>query len=365
MSRRTMATRTGTDDDTDAQPPLRDAVRVGLCGIGRTGFGRIRSEIAGTRQFKVQAGFDLLPERAAQLREVFGSTAHDSFEDLLQDPAVELVIIATRSDTHADLAIQALRAGKHVVVEKPMATHLADADAIIAEAANATGRLFVRHNRRFDPPFVCAMEAVAAGKLGTLHSVQLRVGEYVRRSDWQTLKKFGGGQLLNWGPHVIDWALQLIGGRAVEQWSNLKLVAAAGDAEDHVKLLLRGPTGAVADLEISGANALKQTPWVLSGDRGAMTIDGPTAHLRYLREQPDRAKLIASDGTPGQDDKRYKIDEKSDWIDEEVPAVASKPTNYWNEIYKTLRKGTEFPVKLEQAREVMRVIQEARKGTAF
>lgn len=351
--------------------PLKDAIRIGLCGIGRTGFGRIRNEIGTTRHFRVQAGFDLLHDRALQLRDVFGSTAHSSFDELLEDDHVELVVIATRSDTHARLAIKALQAGKHVVVEKPMATRLADADAMIAVARKAKGRLFVRHNRRFDPPFVCAREVLASGKLGRLHSVQIRVGEYVRRSDWQTLKRFGGGQLLNWGPHVIDWALQLLGGHAVEQWSDLKLIAAAGDAEDHVKLLLKAPPGtdgsggAVADLEISGANAIKQPPFVLAGDRGALIIDGPRAKLRYLRVPPDRNTLLASDSTPGQDDKRYKVDDRSDWIEEEFPAVSSRPTDFWTEIYKTLRKGSEFPVTLDQAREVMRVIEQARVGTPF
>lgn len=343
----------------------RDAIRVGLCGIGRTGFGRIRGEVGGKREFRVVAGYDVIAERAERLAAVFGSTPHDSFDALLTDDAVELVVIATRSDTHAALAMQALRAGKHVVVEKPMATTLADADALIAEASRSKGRLFVRHNRRFDPPFVFAAETLASGKLGRLHSVQLRVGEYVRRSDWQTLKRFGGGQLLNWGPHVIDWALRLIGGHAVEQWSDLKLVAAAGDAEDHVKLLLKGPGGGVADIEISGGNALKQPAFVLSGDRGALIIDGTRAHLRYLRTPPDRAALVASDATPGQDDKRYKIDEKTDWIEETLEASASRPTDFWTELHRTLRKGTDFPVTLEQAREVMRVIQQALVGTPF
>lgn len=346
---------------------------MGICGIGRTGFGRIRNEIGSNRHFRIQAGFDVLPERALQLRDIFGSTPHASFEQLLDDDEVELVIIATRSDTHAALAVQALQAGKHVVVEKPMATDLADADAMIELAKRAKGRLFVRHNRRFDPPFLCAREVVESGKLGRLHSVQIRVGEYVRRSDWQTLKKFGGGQLLNWGPHVIDWALQLIGGRAVEQWSDLKLIAAAGDAEDHVKLLLKGPKQpdggqAIADLEISGANAVKQPPFVLCGDRGSLVIDGQRARLRYLRQVPSRAALAASADTPGQDDKRYKIDDKSDWIEEEFPALprhAGASTDYWTEIYRALRKGTDFPVTLAQAREVMRVIEVAREGTPF
>jgi scyllo-inositol 2-dehydrogenase (NADP+) len=338
----------------------RPVVRVGLCGIGRTGAGRIRSELLGTGLFDIVACHDLLPDRAQRFADETGAHIHATFQALLADPSVELVIIATRSDTHAALARTALSSGKHVVVEKPMATTLADADALIAHAARSRGRLFARHNRRFDPPFVFAREVLDAGLLGRLHSVQLRVGEYVRRSDWQTLSRFGGGQLLNWGPHVIDWAVQLIGGRAEDIHADCRLIAAAGDAEDHVKLVLRGPTGTLADLEISGASALKLPPFSLFGDRGALIIDGSRARLRYLRSPPDRAQLTATDETPGQDDKRYKLDDASDWIESDVPALPRQNSDFWTEVHRTLRKGSPFPITLDQAREVMRIIDYAR-----
>jgi scyllo-inositol 2-dehydrogenase (NADP+) len=343
----------------------RDAVRIGICGVGRTGYGRIRTEVGSLPEFSIAAAFDLIPERAEALAEMYGSRVHRSLESLLADEGVEVVVVATRSDTHADLAIAALKAGKHVVVEKPMATSLKDCDRILKVAAKSAGRLFARHNRRFDPPFLLASEVVKSGKLGAVHLVQLRVGEYVQRTDWQTLKSCGGGQLLNWGPHVIDWGLRLAGGKAVDIWSDLKLIAAGGDAEDHVKLLLRGPTGTVVDIEISGATSIKQPAWIVSGERGALWIDGDIARLRYLRSPPKRPST-ASAATPGQDDKRYKsVADPSMWIDESGPVSPASIGNFWLEIYRTLRKGTEFPISLEQAREVIRVIDTARTGTPF
>lgn len=346
------------------------AVRIGLAGVGRTGFGRIRNELTASGLFTIAAAFDLLPDRTRQLCDQFGATAHDSFPDLLANPAVELVVIATRSDTHAALATQALHAGKRVIVEKPLATNLADADALIAlardlQGPDATPRLFVRHNRRFDPAFDTARHILASGKLGRLHSVQIRVGEYVRRTDWQTLRRCGGGQLLNWGPHAIDWALQLLGGRADSVWADLKLLVAAGDAEDHAKLLLTSPPAAdghtvLADLEISGANAANQPLFVLAGDRGAVTIEPTRARLKYLRTPPDRATLVATDAVPRQEDKRYKSEAASDWLEEDLAIPPAATTTFWTSLHATLREGQPFPITLDQAREVMRVIEVCR-----
>ena len=103
----------------------------------------------------------------------------------------------------------------------------------------------MRHNRRFDPAFLFALNIVQSGKLGTLHLVRIRHHEYVRRSDWQTLREFGGGQLLNWGPHLIDWGLQLIGGNASDMWSDCRRVVADGDAEDHLVLVVDRGVGDV------------------------------------------------------------------------------------------------------------------------
>lgn len=341
----------------------RDAIRIGLCGIGRTGFGRVRREISPLSECVIAAGCDVIRERAEQLARECGSAVHDSFESLLADDEVDVVVVATRSHQHAEMAIAALDAGKDVVVEKPMATTLAGADAMIAAAARSQGRLIVRHNRRFDPEFVAAKRVVESGKLGTLHLVKIRQHEYVRRSDWQTLREFGGGQLLNWGPHLIDWALQLIGSPAREVWGDCRRVAAAGDAEDHVKLLIRGENGCVADVEISGAEALPEPQFHLSGSRGAMSIEGQACRLRYLKEG-DSPPAHAACATPDQS-QRPRSTDGLEWVDERYPAGAGHPGQFWIEVYRHLRLGVPFPVTLDQARQTMRVIDLVRPGTGL
>ena len=344
----------------------RDALRVGLCGIGRAGFGMVRRDFQKLPYVRVVAGFDLLRERTRQLAEICGSRQYTGFDQLLSDEEVELVIVATRSHEHVPMGLRAMKAGKDVLVEKPMALDLAGADKLISAARKLGRKLYVRHNRRFDAPFLQAMEIVKSGKIGKLFAVQLRQGGYQRRSDWQTLKRFGGGQLLNWGPHVVDWGMQFIGGKATEVWADLKRIAAAGDAEDHVKLLIRGSSGVVVDIEISGAAAIVQPPWILMGTTGTLVIDGRNrCHLKYFNAK-ELGRVKASGATPvGGGGTHFSGSEEIRWREEEFPAAPAKPGNFWAQLYRSIRKGTDFPITLEQARENMRVIALAKKGTRF
>jgi predicted dehydrogenase len=347
-------------------PKLKDALRVGLCGIGRAGIGMVLRDFQKLPYVHVVAGFDLLEQRTRQLAEMCSSRIYSSYGQLLKDDELELVIVATRSNEHVAMALQAMRAGKDVLVEKPMALDLAGADKLISTAGKLRRKLYVRQNRRFDTPFLQAMEIVQSGKIGKLFAVQLRQGGYQRRADWQTLKKFGGGQLLNWGPHLVDWALQFIGGKAKDVWADLKLIAAAGDAEDHVKLLIRGHSGIVVDIEVSGATAITLPPWTLIGSAGTLVIDGKNqCRLRHFNPK-GLPKLKASGGTPaGRAGSHFSGSEEIQWIEEEFPAAPQRPTNFWLELYKSIRTGREFPITLEQARETMRVISLAKKGTGF
>jgi len=333
-----------------------DALRIGLCGVGRAGAGMATRDVAPVPHAKIVAVCDLVPERAEQFARSFGGRVVPSLDALLVDPEVEVVVIATRSNEHVELARRSLKAGKHTLVEKPMALDLAGADKLMKFAAGCSGRLFVRHNRRFDPMLLVAQEIIRSGKIGPVFEVKISVASYQRRADWQTLSKYGGGQLLNWGPHCVDWALQLIGGRATDVWADLKRVSAVGDAEDHVKLLLRGPTGVVADVEISGGLALGRTFLTVHGQRGSLHIEADRVRLKYLGRKSLRRLKPDENAISGQGPI-----ETLQWTEEEFACVPKKLPRFWTLLYDTLRKGRPFPVTLDEARETMRVLDVARK----
>jgi scyllo-inositol 2-dehydrogenase (NADP+) len=360
-----IATINGQNGSEHSRPvrPDKTTLNIAICGLGRAAMGLLNREVLAMKEVRIVGSYDLLHDRAEALSHRLECKVYHSYAEMLADPEVELVVVATRSIEHAPMAIQALKAGKNVLVEKPMGINLREADRLLKVAKTSRGKLFVRHNRRFDPPFLQVKEIIASRKLGDVYQIALRVHKYQKRNDWQTLKRFGGGQLLNWGPHVIDWGLQLLGCPVTQMWSDLKCVAAAGDAEDTVKMLLRGENDVVIDIEISDAIALGQPAWVVYGSRGTLAIHGTTCSMRYL-DPKLKVKVKADAGTPSITG-GYAGPAKLQWIDETFEVAPKYPTKYFLELYKTLKRGREFPVTLEQARETMRIIELARKGTRF
>ena len=115
----------------------------------------------------------MIEERAKALAAICSWRVYTDFEQFLEDREIELVVIATRSHEHVPMAIAAMKAGKDVLVEKPMALDVAGADKLIAASKRLKRRLFVRQNRRFDAPFIQATETIKSGKIGKLFAVHL------------------------------------------------------------------------------------------------------------------------------------------------------------------------------------------------
>jgi predicted dehydrogenase len=346
-----------------AKRSRKPILKIAICGLGRAAMGLLNREVRAMKEVQIVGVFDLLRERSENMAKELGCRVYDSYAQLLADPEVELVVVATRSVEHTPMAIQGLASGKHVLVEKPMGINLRQVDQLLRAARKSRGRLFVRHNRRFEPAFLQVKDILATKKLGDVYQIALRVHKYQMRNDWQTLKKFGGGQLLNWGPHVVDWGLRLLNSPVADFWSDLKCVAAAGDAEDTIKLLIRGENGVVIDIEISDAVALPQPGWVVYGSRGTLAIHGTSCTMRYLK--PNLKVRVKADADTPSATGGYAGPAKLEWIEEKFEVAPKKPTKYFHELYKTLKRGAEFPVTLEQARENLRIIGLARRGTQF
>jgi predicted dehydrogenase len=338
-------------------------ISVGLVGTGRAGWGMHCPELdQRPEQFTLVAACDTAPDRRERIAARYGIPTYERIEDLLTDPQVELVDIATRSCDHAAHALLALAAGKHVNIEKPMTATHAEALQVAEAAKKSRGKLFVRHNRRFDPDFLQVQQIMASGLLGKVYEIRLARHGYARRDDWQTLKQFAGGQLLNWGPHIIDHALRFINGPVAEQFSYLARVAAVGDAEDHVKIVLKGENGLVVDLEISGGVALGEPTYRVFGSRGSLTLAGDEIRLKYLDPAQELPARLPEPGNPGA---HFGTPESLPWLEETRPIQPGNNTILWDFIYRDVRLGEPYPIRLNEALEVMRVASAARLGSAF
>lgn len=341
-------------------------IAVGIVGLGRAGWGMQCKELEKRKKtFRIAAGCDPIAKRRRQMVDTYGAKAYKTIEELVADPEIELVSIATPSTEHVDHALLALAAGKKVIVEKPLAISYDEARRLVKGAGKNKANLFVRHNRRFEGAFNDILDIVKSGLIGDLFEIKLRRLGYARRDDWQTLMSRGGGQLLNWGPHIVDHALHFLESPVKQIWTDLRKIAAMGDAEDHVRIILRGENGRVADLEISGGCAIRQPVYWLAGTRGALTSnDEQTIELRYLDPKVKLPPRRLKTGVPEYGS--FGTRETLPWVTE--TREVRKDLNIesiWDELYETIRNGKPFRVTLEESLEVMRVLSQARKGTAF
>jgi len=322
-----------------------------------------RPEFQGKKgKFRVVAACDLIRSRRDAAAREWGCKTYRNIADLIADPDVELVDVATRSCDHYDHAMRALRAGKDVFLEKPICETYAEAKRLRAASQRSRGTLYVRHNRRFDPDFLHVREIIRSGVLGRVYAVKQTVASWQRRDDWQTLLRCGGGQLLNWGPHLIDHALRFLESPVAEQWSDLKRIAAVGDAEDHVDVILKGKNGRVAEVLITGGGAIGGPRFLVLGTKGALSCDGATITVRHLDPKRKLRPRRAKSGTPGE---TFGTPDKLRWIEKTVPVKPGKQRDIVDALYRAMREGKPFPITLDEALAVMRVISAARRGTPF
>jgi predicted dehydrogenase len=191
-------------------------IGLGILGYGSYGGMGLHHGLAA----RATAGMELLavcdsdPGRLKAAEESFPELRTSvSSDDLAADEDVDVVVIATPPVTHCPLGLAMLRAGKHVVLEKPMCITLGESDDLMAAAAEQGTTLTVHQSRRFDADFVTLRRLVAAGALGDVFNVETFVGgfEHPCRA-WHSDVKISGGAVYDWGSHHLDWILQLMDG---------------------------------------------------------------------------------------------------------------------------------------------------------
>jgi predicted dehydrogenase len=339
------------------------AIRLGVWGLGRIGFIHCTHFSGQAEMYELVAGCDAEQPKVDKLIDEYHCAGYRDPEQFLTDPRAELVIIATRSLDHTAHALRALAAGKSVLLEKPIAMNSDDIRQLRAADAEYPGRLFFLHNHRFEPAFEHIQRIIRSGILGAVEQIKMcRHPPFRRRPDWQAILRYGGGQLNNWGSHVIDHALQFIGAPVKDVWSNLKGINTVGDAENHVKIVITGENGIVVDLEISDAVALPGAFCTVYGNRGSLICpDEKQIQLRYIEPGFELPETVASPDSPPLTG-GYGNEEEIPWCEE--TRTVEPAVNMWDHVevaiarhlYWALREGVPFPVANADALEVGRII---------
>jgi len=255
---------------------------MSVLGVGIIGFGRIGAEhatwINASRDVRAVAVDDVTPARRA-LAEARGLRVYADIDAVLADPSIRAVLVSTPTAMHFEHASRALAAGKHVMVEKPMALDLRQSRALVEDAERRGLVLSVFHNRRWDLDYLTVRAAIESGAFGKVINVESRLGQFAScvgpaareyRPNWRNEGAFGGGGLYDWGSHFIDqlWRLMLPA-RPLRVYAQLRGNVWSSDCDDFARVLIDFEGGAVGLVEINTTTTRPLPRWHVDGTAGS------------------------------------------------------------------------------------------------
>ncbi|XVV10519.1 Gfo/Idh/MocA family protein [Actinoplanes sp. CA-131856] len=270
--------------------------RIALAGAGVIGrhHGLVISQLVS--RLELVAVADVVVERAATLASVHGGRPYASLGEALAAEEIDIVVVCTPTGLHGPVAIEALAAGKHVIVEKPAEITVARTDEIIRARDKADKLVTVISQHRFDPSTVRVLDAIAAGEFGRVSSGIAvidwwRGQSYYDSGDWRgTWDLDGGGALMNQGVHTVDLLVAALG-RPVEVFAYAGTLAHERiEVEDVAAGVVRFESGALGVLHATtSAYPGLSARLHVHGDRGSAVIDNDA--LAFFHATPAGAPI--------------------------------------------------------------------------
>ena len=208
-------------------------LRVGIIGCGSIAKQRHGYEYFHNAHVMIMGFYDLIPERAQALADLYGGRVYAGVDELLADPEIDAVSVCMANAFHAEISIKALKEGKHVLCEKPMAVSLEECEAMVAAARESGKRLMIGHNQRLAPAHRKAKELLSSGILGRVITFQSTFGHkgpemwsMDKSANTWFFKKASAsfGSMADLGIHKIDLMRYLIGSEITSVYSTLKVL---------------------------------------------------------------------------------------------------------------------------------------------
>lgn len=316
-------------------------VRFAVIGYGGAfNMGKLHAtQMEQTGVMKLVAVCDIDPKRLDVAKADYPHiNTYQRVDELLAKEDFDLAVIITPHDTHASLTLKCLKAGKHVVVEKPMCITVKEATAMIEMAKEKAVMLTVYHNRNWDGDFLTLKEIVESGIIGEIFHVEMWGGGYGRPGAWwRSDKKISGGLFYDWGAHYLWWLLQIVPEKiqsVVGFFYKLKWHEVTN--EDHVQAVIRFANGTMADVEFSSIAAANKPRWFILGTEGAIISEADKFRVNFFVS-----------GYRAETTMPYK-------------------QSAWHEFYRNvanhLLHGEELVIKPEQARRTIAIMETAEKS---
>ena len=274
-----------------------------------------------------------------------GIETYRSVDEMLKRSDVDLVSIITPHNTHADLAIRCLEAGKHIVCEKPFAITTDECDAMIAAARAGGLTLSTYHNRHWDGCILHALRTIRSGVIGEVVRVEAHFAGWHNPGDWwRASRSISGGVLYDWGAHLVEYTLQIVDSDVVEVsgatrsgvWAS-QTVWKDDTIEDEGFVFVRYRNGVWSSMLVSHTSPRTYDSWIdITGTKGSYSFD----HGIWTLVVPGNGTTVTTTG---------KNPESEGW-------------RYYQNIAAHVGKGDDLVITPEWARRVIHIIDLACKS---
>jgi scyllo-inositol 2-dehydrogenase (NADP+) len=325
-------------------------------GVGLLGYGAIArahaAAISATAGLSVRSVCDLSKERRALASGELDVPVHATLDAMLGDPDLGLVVVGTPPSHHADPVVAALRAGKHVVCEKPFAITTGEVDRMIDAAGAAQRVLTVYQSRRWDPDYIALRETIRSGRIGDLFYLESFIGGFSHPCDyWHSHEPISGGMIYDWGSHYFDWVLQLFEG-AVTGVSAVAHKRVWHDVtnSDQVRVDLTFAGGKQATFMQSDIAAALKPKWYALGTRGAIVGEWRLQEGLAPADSPARI-VVSRPAAAGTHQETLALQNRDD-------------TGFYRNLADHIAWGEPLAVLPEQSRRTVAVMETATRSIA-
>jgi scyllo-inositol 2-dehydrogenase (NADP+) len=332
---------------------MSEPIGVGVLGYGYAGRSFHAYLLRFEPRLKLQAVASRAPERRERAEQDYpGVRTYETLERMLEDPGVQLVIVATPHHVHAEECIRSMDAGRHVVVDKVMCLTTAEADAMIAARDRNRVLFSVFHNRRWDGDYMTVRQVLAQGLLGQPSLFEVGSWGFGKPGGWRAKPEEVGTLLHDWGAHFVDQALQLVPSRVESVRAQSQRVWADVPLESYIGAELRFANDVIYRLEVSRGARLGKPHWFIVGERGALIKEGVdpqepamvAGNIDSAREDPDQYA-------------RVKTDVNGIVAEMRLQTVRGSWKSFYQNIADALVDGVELAVKPEEVRRVVAVLE--------
>lgn len=343
-------------------------IRIAVIGHGFMGHEHetMLSQMEGIRLI----GFsDRDPKQLDDVKE--GLKRYESNKALLADPEVDVVLIAANNNQHHDLVIQAARAGKDIICEKPAAMSLEELDDMVRVTNECGVKFTVHHQRRLDQDFGIMKEIFDQKALGDVYMMKNSLyGFNGNMHDWHVYISEGGGMLYDWGVHLIDQILFMMPEAKITSiYADVRNVINF-EVDDYFKILLRFDNQVMAEVEL-GTYLLADKPqdkwferhWIMGGNKGTAYVDGFEPEGKIVRT----TELLTNVSgfrtmTAAGPTRSFGPPVPGKIVTEDVPKVNTCHRDYFENYKKAYYGEEDFLVKIPETRRVLAVMDAVRES---